>query len=202
MGGVGHSSGRASRRKKTEGRLIVGLNAMLSNYHSQSNTWTRDSSRQTRRARLVLALVLLVTAGACSSKLYIHPAVSDPEHDQAAEVYFFRERHLAGSANATLVRLNGENLLRLRSGTYTSVQLKPGNYVVDVSASTWPSATVPGGIGWVDGSLGITVEPNQRYFLILRFTTTYQNQWLFYPELITDTIAKALMADYELVSAN
>ena len=103
---------------------------------------------------------------------------------------------------ATLVRLNEENFLRLRSGTYTAVRLKPGSYIVDVAVSAWQSSGPGDAITWAEGSVAIEVEPGRKYFVLLTFTITHQNQWLFYPELITDAKANGLMAEYELISVN
>jgi hypothetical protein len=148
---------------------------------------------------VVLTLALLITIGACTSKLYVHPAYADNEHEPSAEVYFFRERRWEGSAVATLVRLNREKLLRLRSGTYTAVRLKPGSYMVDVAVSAGPSGGTAD-VTWGEGSLAITVEPDRKYFVLLTFIWTLQNQLLFYPEIITEEKANGLMAEYENIS--
>lgn len=195
-----HTSTSVMSRKMTDCQLKLDSTTNQSSHHELSARCNHGSLLQTQHLCVALTLALFITIGACTSKLYVHPAYADSEQELAAEVYFIRERHWAGSAMATLVRLNEENLLRLRSGTYTAVRLKPGSYMVDVAVSTWQAPPSNSGMSWEEGSLAITVEPGQKYFVLLRFTSTHQNQLLFYPDLITEEKANGLIAEYEHAS--
>jgi hypothetical protein len=175
---------------------------MRTDHGAISTKWQFDRTNHSRRLCVTFVLIVFIGSGACTSKLYTHPALVVNEQAPSGEVYFFRETHFAGSAFATLVRLDEENLLRLRSGTYTSVRLRPDLYIVDVAVSTGGAQETDTGITWEEGSRMVTVEPEITLYVVLRFTSTRQNQLLFYPDLITEAQAKALMAEYELISAD
>jgi hypothetical protein len=70
--------------------------------------------------------------------------------------------------------------------------------MVDVAVGVWTSEPPP---GWREGSRAITVEPEATLYVLLRFTSTHQMQMLFYPDLITESEAEGLMAEYQLVTA-
>jgi hypothetical protein len=78
-------------------------------------------------ASAVLLIGLWLGAGGCASGVYGHPALV-PGDVPSAELVILRKSELALGAFALLIRLDGEKLVKLRTGRYAEFRVRPGVY--------------------------------------------------------------------------
>ena len=77
---------------------------------------------------LLLALTGLVAIPTgCASRRFDHPALA-PGEETAASLVVIRRSEFAYSGGALTLRLDGEKLLKLRTGSYAEFQVRPGGY--------------------------------------------------------------------------
>jgi hypothetical protein len=76
---------------------------------------------------LVILIGLWLGVGGCTSRVYGNPALVSGTVP-SAELVVLRKKEFAASANALLVKLDGEKLVRLRTGRYAEFRIQPGVY--------------------------------------------------------------------------
>jgi hypothetical protein len=151
------------------------------------------------RGMLILIFSFMVfLAYGCASNVYKHPLLSMEGQGFSAEVYFFRDETLLGSAFAIPVYLQEDSLLQLRRATYTKVYIKPGTYDMKVGSYS-------GGQGLfssVPAFRSVTFEAGKAYFIHLKpesRATFFGLETYFKPELISEEQARILMTQYTLI---
>lgn len=88
------------------------------------------------RAYVSVAFVFLFSLTGCqltqSSKVYANSSLVVNDSAQSVPVHFIRSGGLWGAWVAVRVSLNGESLLEMRSESYASLSIRPGNYTLKV----------------------------------------------------------------------
>ena len=85
-----------------------------------------------KRTPVLAGFVLFVTAvvagqAGCASGVYRHPGLVSGD-ESSAELVVLRKSEMWGGAIALLVRLDGEKLVKLRTGRYAEFRIKPDVY--------------------------------------------------------------------------
>ncbi len=94
----------------------------------------------TRRRLVSLRILLVLMIGhwlgaGCASGVYRHPLLVSGD-ESSAELVILRKSELAASASALLVRLDGEKLVKLRTGRYAEFRVRPGVYGLSMDDPT------------------------------------------------------------------
>ena len=123
--------------------------------------------RHAMKHTLVLAgFVLFVTAvlagqAGCASGVYRHPLLVSGD-ESSAELVVLRKSEVWGGVLALLVRLDGEKLVKLRTGRYAEFRIQPDVYRLSMDD--------PGNLLQVDAAVldPLRLEAKTRTYVLLR----------------------------------